>query len=324
MKVTEQKISQTPQLLSSVPFLSPQLLLAYNNYSPKEGLSFLDCFDPYTPSSLLALHESCYEAFPGIYEAFLQNFLKKKWGLISQQDLLKNFHDKIIQNKTVFPLENNENIAKKIAITYEFGRNLNEFPFNCFLKHENIEAFRKKLFEGLKSFTMVEEKYINTSINKRFFPQEFKEKSVFDELTKGLFVLLPEKGNFAIWGLWKDHIRVVLATNPIEQQKDLLEIMEILSRISELFNGGYKFHKLFGYLSENSIDLGFNARISIETAIEEKKAEILKQFCKSCGWELKEKKEGQGSRVKISVRKPNLLVEEMDLLNNLVKGLIEG
>ena len=314
-KVNEQKNCQTRTILlaGQIAFLTPQILTNYCQYSSKEGLTFLDCFDPNNYNNLFALHETCYEAFPGLYDSFITTQCSKKWAIISQQELSKTLKTRLIQwdSQNMFPVESDA----KFSINYEFGRNLNEFSFKPFMKYENIQVFRKKLFEGLKSFTMVEEKYIETSLNKNLFPLEYKKGGLLEELVKGgPFVLVPEHNKYAIWGLWKDHIRVVLKTSPSQQFRNLLEIKEILTKISELFNDGYRFHKMYGFLSENAMDLGYNMRFSLETVIDAKKYEVLKQFCSSCGWNIEENKdyeENGNYRVKISARKPNLLIDEL-------------
>ena len=326
-KLNEQKSFQTKDILtkSQSALITPQLLTNYSHFSLKEGLTFLDCFDPENLQNVLALHESCYEAFSGLYDAFLSNFTQKKWGPFTQDELIKNVIS-YLENITPFPIEN----EGKIMITYEFGRNFNEFPLKPFLRFENLQVLKNRLFEGLKNlklFTMIEEKYIATSIlDKQLFPADYKRIGLEQELIKGgPFVLVPEHNKYAIWGLLKDHIRIVLRTNPSEQIKDLYEIIEILKKIEDLFDGGYKFHKNYGYLAENALDLGFNVRFSIETEIEVKKSDVLRQFCKSSGWEFEEtcKIGKEKIMVKLIARKPNLLVEELEIMNNVIKGLVE-
>lgn len=326
-KISDQKVFHAKSLLdlSKFPYITQQMLVNYAHNNIKEGLTFLDCFD-IQKQNLIAIHESCYEVFAGAYEAFILSYLPKKLLLV-QSDLLKDIINKIndLKNFSKFSAEGND----KIQIIYEMGRNFNEFPFNCFLKYENMSLFKKKLFEGLKSLnlTLVEEKYIPTSIHEQLFPSGYKSSGFQEELIKSnTFVLVPENNKYSIWGLWRDHIRVVLRTKPSSFYNDLLEIFEILSKISDIFGGGYKFHKNFGYLAENALDLGSNTRFSLETQLENKKNDVLKQFCKTINWNLEEKKAHDNDKVnvKVSLRKPNIFIEELDLLNNLIKALVEN
>ena len=312
----------TKEVLSQCRFLPNQLITNYSHFSLKEGLTFLDCFDPNNYNNVLALHEACYEAFSGVYEAFLGVHVPKHWESLSEIELIKNIISGL-ETLTPFPLENDENIA----LVYEFGRNLNEYPFKPFMRFENLQILKNKLFDGLKNlkFTMIEEKYIATSNLEALFPSDYKSNTLEQELIKGgLFVLVPEHIKYAIWGLLSDHIRIVLRTTPSKQRKDLLEVFELLRHIAEIFDGGFKFHKSFGYLAENAKDLGFNVRFYIETEVEEKKIDVLQQFCKSAGWGFNERSEGGKKKVKMTARKPNLLGEELELVNSLVKGLSEN
>lgn len=321
-KLIEHKNYISKQIIpSQCPFLSPQLAASYSHYSLKEGICFLDCFEPNQTNSLLALHEICYESYPGAYEGFLEGLVGKKWSIpLSQAELTKEIKTKLdlLQKNRAFIKEKEENIA----ITFEFGRNFNEFPFKPFLKLDQIKGFRKKLFDGLLLFTLIEEKYISTSVNNGLFPFDYKQGGLQEELIKeGPFVLVPENNRFSIWGLYKDHIRVILKTNPMGIYRDLGEVIDYLMKIGELFNGGYKFHKNFGYLAENALDLGFNTSFSIESKLEEKKIGVLKKFCKGNGWVLEELKENKGIRVRM--RRPNWFIEELDLINSLLKALME-
>lgn len=323
-KLNEQKSLKTRDILSkiSIPFLTPQIMTQYAQISVKEGLTFLDCFDPNNSQKILALHESCYSAFSGLYDNFLYQTTQKKWGNLSPEELNKNFIA-FLEKMT------NSGNQEGIAITYEIARNLNEFPFKSFLRFESLNLLKNKLFEGLKGlnlFTLIDEKYIETSsLDRHLFPSDYKKKNIDQDLIKGgPFVLVPENSKYAIWGLLKDHIRVVVRTSPAQQKTDLFEVMEIFQKIEEIFNGGFKFNKNYGYLSENVIDLGYNLQFTIEAEVNIKKREVLKQFCKTLCLGYEEKLEGKEClKIKIISRKPTLLDEDLEMMANLLKGLNE-
>lgn len=323
-KLNEQKSFLTKELFSkcSVDFITPQLITNYSQISIKEGLTFLDCLDPTNPGNLLALHESCYDAFSGLYDSFLMQSTQRKWGFLSKEEMNKALVS-FLDSAPSASLENT-------SFTYEIGRNLAEFHFKPFLRFESLLSLKNRLFDGLKGlklFTLIDEKYIATSsLDKQLFPTDFTKLSLLDQgFNKGgLFVLVPEHNKYAIWGLLKDHIRIVLRTNPNNQQKDLLEVMEILRRIEEIFAGGFKFHKNYGYLAENATDLGFNFKFTIETEVDVKKCEILRQFCKSSKLVLEENAEGKDkTKIKLILNRSCLLTEELELINHLMKALGE-
>lgn len=324
---------QKSQILLEFPaksFMNSQLFNAFSQKISKEGLSFVDCFDPCDTNTLLAIHESCYEAFPQVFEAFLSSF-SATWGTLSQSELLQAISLKIAgfcQQREFSTFAESE----KTTVFCEIARNLNEFPFNSFLRADLAENLKKRLFEGLKSLdlTLVEEKYLGTSVPEELFPLEYKEiQGKFEEslIKTAFFALVPENKRFCVWGLWKDHIRVVLKTNPRDVFQDLLEICEMLRKIAEIFNGGYKFHRFFGYLCENALDLGFACRFLVETRLEIEKSEVLKQFCRSCGWkfeEICEKNCECKKKVKVFARKPSLLAEDLEIINKLLRALQES